>query len=366
MFNSLQSFRGFFAIMVFLSHAVVDDHNGRIFHEGGPAGVQFFFMLSGFVLCAAYHGQLTEHRFDYGNYLRRRFVRIFPVHWLALAYCVALLLIFSLPDAGALAANFFAVQAWTPTYEYGLNVPSWALGPILFFYLLFPILFMWQARHKVSFRLFCAVGAAVLLGLTVFQPVAPDGDFPTHNEAWINRLFPPVRLLDFCVGMLVWECYVRMKDRRFDCRHKTAAEVCVVALWIVTAVLSVHVAQKWQTQFLWAIPTAMLILTFALFNEEGGKVSRFMQLRPLVYFGNISMVFYLFHIACSTTWYILLYKFIIPGEPVNHALIIGTALVLSLIASVAVTHLFDRPIGNYLRRRMGVGVKHVYVNTLKK
>ncbi len=364
MFSTLQSFRGFFAIMVFLSHAVIDDHNGRIFHEGGPSGVQFFFILSGFVLCAAYHEQLLDHRFDYGSYLRRRFVRIFPVHWLALAYSVMLLLLTSSPGAGELTATFFAVQAWTPTYEYGLNMPSWALGPILFFYLLFPILFVWQTRHKVSFRLFCGIIAVALLTLTVIQPVAPDGDFPTHNEAWINRMFPPARLLDFCVGMLVWECYVGLKEHRLNCRHKTVVEVCVVALWVVTAVLSGDIAQKWQTQFLWAVPTAALILTFALFNEDGGMISHFMRLRPLVYFGNISMAFYLFHVTCFPTAYILLYKFIIPGEPANYALINGTALVISLMASVAVTHLFDRPVGNYLRGRLGA--THVCVNTLKR
>ena len=85
-FDLLQIFRGWAALLVILVHAsgISSEKHGTPFLGGffamGNAGVDFFFVLSGFLI---FH----IHRQDFGKperlriYLRKRFVRIFPIYW---------------------------------------------------------------------------------------------------------------------------------------------------------------------------------------------------------------------------------------------------------------------------------------------
>lgn len=87
-FASLHAGRGIAAMLVMMYHATILAHDkfASEFLGGwfwmGNAGVDFFFVLSGFVI-------YTTHADDLGRperaprYLRKRFVRVFPPYWVA-------------------------------------------------------------------------------------------------------------------------------------------------------------------------------------------------------------------------------------------------------------------------------------------
>ena len=56
----------------------------------GFLGVDFFFVLSGFVLAHVYLPKVREQRFDYWSFLVRRIGRIYPLHVLTLAVTIGL------------------------------------------------------------------------------------------------------------------------------------------------------------------------------------------------------------------------------------------------------------------------------------
>lgn len=81
-----------------------------MFHyaAGGTAAVATFFVLSGFCMTLGYKGRINE--IDYFNFVKKRIVRIFPIHWITL--CVWLLLALLLKNnftinIKVLFANFF-------------------------------------------------------------------------------------------------------------------------------------------------------------------------------------------------------------------------------------------------------------------
>ncbi|WP_157764528.1 acyltransferase [Rhodobacter sp. CZR27] len=92
--DTLQAGRGIAAVYVVLFHArlITDERLGvevsNRFIEAGHAGVEFFFVLSGFII---FH----IHRKDLGRpdqlwgYLRNRLVRIYPMFWIVFAMFVA-------------------------------------------------------------------------------------------------------------------------------------------------------------------------------------------------------------------------------------------------------------------------------------
>ncbi|WP_290386780.1 acyltransferase family protein, partial [uncultured Muribaculum sp.] len=78
MIGSLQSLRGIFAIMIFLHHFPI---NGKgWFDAGGPCGVDFFLILSGFVLCVGYENKVLSSDFHYRHFIFKRLIRVYPLH----------------------------------------------------------------------------------------------------------------------------------------------------------------------------------------------------------------------------------------------------------------------------------------------
>lgn len=99
MFGTLQSCRAFAAMLVVCFHLGATISLTKYFGAGwisrpfafGHAGVDFFFMLSGFII-------IHVHLRDFGqpsrlaNYLKKRLIRIYPVYWMVFtAVCIAAL-----------------------------------------------------------------------------------------------------------------------------------------------------------------------------------------------------------------------------------------------------------------------------------
>ena len=119
----------------------------RIFAKGYLA-VDFFFILSGFILAHTYLKSFQDKSFSYKNFLIRRIARIYPVHLFTL---LAFLIIFILLQASgkelyenALSiwdffSHLFMIHAWGTTDRLGYNQVSWSISAEWFAYLLFPV-----------------------------------------------------------------------------------------------------------------------------------------------------------------------------------------------------------------------------------
>lgn len=129
--------------------------------------VDFFFILSGFVIGLNYQGRITSAS-SYGDFIWRRLARLWPLHLLVLVFFGSLGLaghmvgyVFNYPETFALQGfpwNIVLMQAWGPVWHQSFNVASWSISAEFFVYLLFP-LFAWQAR-----RLPLAVNLALIVG----------------------------------------------------------------------------------------------------------------------------------------------------------------------------------------------------------
>ena len=88
-FEILDSWRGVCAIGVALGHAVIVSHIFEALLFGNVwLFVDFFFVLSGFVISHAYFGKLTSFR-SMRVFIIRRFGRLWPLHMTLLAFLVS-------------------------------------------------------------------------------------------------------------------------------------------------------------------------------------------------------------------------------------------------------------------------------------
>ncbi|WP_343638659.1 acyltransferase [Roseateles sp.] len=90
---SIEAARALAALAVVLMHAThlmrVPQFSGHVALGGmfdfGYVGVDFFFVLSGFIITYVHHAELGRGAGRWPGYLWKRFVRVFPIYWLVLA-----------------------------------------------------------------------------------------------------------------------------------------------------------------------------------------------------------------------------------------------------------------------------------------
>lgn len=169
----IQVFRGCAAILVLLFHITANFEvlfTGKEFLFGifkfGAAGVDFFFVLSGFII--AYSSLELVQRQKYWNYIAHRLIRIYPIYWIV--FIISLLphiffpqfynTIYSLDWKNILSAFLLL-----PNHNM-INGVSWTLSFELYFYLLFLIIFLFR-NIKISFLLIIVYALITLLSSTL-------------------------------------------------------------------------------------------------------------------------------------------------------------------------------------------------------
>ncbi len=192
--------RGIAALLVVVYHTtqLLADRPpfGGFFHFG-HAGVEFFFVLSGFIITYV-HGDDAGRPPEIYRYSFKRLTRIYPTYWAVFALYEALFLL-SPTKAGLerqawpLIRSFFLL----PSSEYPIVGVAWTLSYELLFYGLFAILLL----HR---RLGMAVLAVWLMVLTlVATETAVQGTAPIHVGLGAVLLSPYNFCFFFGIGVAI-------------------------------------------------------------------------------------------------------------------------------------------------------------------
>jgi exopolysaccharide production protein ExoZ len=127
------------------------------FTRRGNLGVDFFFVLSGFIIAFA-HGHDIGRPDRLRNYVTRRFVRLFPVYWLYVGiFCVLVTMGFGtavvLPNTvGHWISTVFLIRLGNFVFPIA---PAWTLVHELAFYFVFALLIIGGAWAWWSSRFGC-------------------------------------------------------------------------------------------------------------------------------------------------------------------------------------------------------------------
>lgn len=176
---ALDGLRGLAALSVVLYHAGVGLHRRWLVPRGYLA-VDFFFVLSGFVLARAYGERLADGRMTALEFLKKRYVRLWPVACAGTVLGIAL----SWPSAAgapgiALANLAMFPNLWrTGLIAYPFNPPHWSLWYELVANYVYGVL----ARRLTSLLLAVwIVASAAILSFHVW--LAGSGD-----DVWLARV----------------------------------------------------------------------------------------------------------------------------------------------------------------------------------
>lgn len=333
MIDALRSLRGVFAIFIFLHHFYVNAGGESLFPAGGDCGVAFFFMLSGFVLCAGHARYIEAGRLSYRSFIVKRVARIYPLHVLCLCWAVVFA---GFHAVIADVLNLFLLQSWVPVKEFYFsgNSVAWCLSDFMFFYCVFPCLAKIMCRRRLGFAITTIVVVAVYVGFLI--RLVPD-----DMQDAIIYISPMTRLVDFVIGMNAWLAYSRLREIG---KVASAPQILqyilklfAIALLIVTVFLWSKVPQCYALSAIWWVCMFVLIVLYALYG------SPLLCCKPLLNFGNISFSFYMVHVLCITTTEILCVKLDIYLSPYAK---LAAALSLAIAVATLLYYLYEKPLNS--------------------
>lgn len=304
----------------------------------GYLAVDFFFLLSGFVIWLTYAERLrAEGPGGIPRFLWRRIARIWPLHLVVLGAGVALALLLAATGRhdparfpfDVLPLHVLLLQNWGFTHALSWNDPAWSISCELAAYLVFP----W-AVFAVDWRRlpgWAVVGAAAGM-MCVLHLIMQAGDATTLGTD-ITR-FGMIRCLaEFGAGTAVAALWQRWRDRRDATVVAMLAAVGAASGW------ALGVPETLAAPALFAAALLALALTSGVRDNP-------LEGRVLHYLGTISYSTYLAH-------YLLFFAFKLAFvQDANAVPLASIALYLGMVlaSSAWLFHWVERPAQRLLNR----------------
>lgn len=287
--EALDSLRAVCAICVILFHfETISILTNLPFFRHSWMLVDFFFVLSGFVITAAYADNL-RNGFPAIHYIVLRLARVWPLHIVLLAGFVALELsklamhgpisqtLFAPPrEVGSLLMNIALLQVFGIYDHLTWNVPSWSIAAEFWVYIIAAGIFIHARRATVLVLAILAL-CCLLLMVGWGRPYLNLA----HDSSVVRCLY------GFCLGSLTFSA---LRGHGVDASNRatwTAAEVG----FVVVAIAAVSLAQGPAT---FAVPPLFAAGVF-IFAHQGGLVSKALNWRFPVWLGSISYSIYMTH-----------------------------------------------------------------------
>ena len=289
----LDSWRGICAILVALFHFPLQWHfQSTTFVRGSWLFVDFFFVLSGFVIAHAYAGKISTRQ-DLVAFVIRRFGRLWPLHFALLMFVLGAALIkFTARGMGAdieITSNanntpYSFVTNLLFLHSFGLhdtvtwNTPSWSISAEFLTNLMFGIAFLLAPWGRIPVALaLAAVGAVDLL-------VFSQKDIDTSAQFGLFRC-----MYGFFIGYVIYR--IAVAEGMPSLRGQRAASVfefaCVIAIALFVALAS---GSRWQMLAPFVFAVAIWV-----FAAEQGIVSRLLKTPAIAIIGLLSYSIYMTH-----------------------------------------------------------------------
>jgi exopolysaccharide production protein ExoZ len=296
------------------------------------AGVDVFFVISGFVMVYASEGHF-ERRKAPREFLLRRLARIVPLYWVT----TSIILIYLLLQYGQLSEAKFSLASVAASYLFipwpqldGYMAPvhgvGWTLNYEMFFYVLFCLALLFSRR------------IGVLLLSAIFAI------FVTANRLWpmpipIGYWAEPI-ILEFVFGMLI----------ALGLRAGIRVPPLVAGAAVAVGILSLVASDYWPAiprVVAFGIPSALIVAGLVLAD----RLAKWSAVdRGLSFFGDASYSLYLVHPLAITLPRRLFPHFVSPAT--SPWLYAGLLLVTAVGAAVIVHVLFERPVTKFLQKRI--------------
>ncbi len=311
--ESLEAFRGIAAVLVVLFHSqIYSSITHNTFIGNSFLFVDFFFVLSGFVMIYVYDDRLNKLS-EIIPYIVLRFGRIYPLHlaillaWLG--YILAKYIVYAKTGLGhdptdvnnleSFILNLLLLHSMGFLTEPSWNDPSWSISVEFYTYIVFAAFCLMPSVKK--FRPYLAPLIA-LLSYYYLLKTTTRSDLNIVYDLGIFRCIG-----GFFSGITV---YYLFKSGKFCIkRGNTIFEALAIAFLIFAAT---NASQNLTLQMVTLFSFTIVVLVFSV--QHTGYISQLLHLKPFQIIGKYSYSIYMLHALildlCSNVFeYIFKYKF---------------------------------------------------------
>ena len=294
-FRVLDGWRGVAALLVALFHLNLNSDIYRLdFVRNAYLFVDFFFVLSGFVITYNYADRLGTRK-ELSTFVIRRFARLWPLH-------VVVLLAFVAVESAKFALAARGVPFYMPPFtgsnsldtiplnlvfaqSFGLiqhltwNSPSWSICAEFWTYLVFAAAVflgsIWLTRWKIATTSLMAITMAGSAAILVI--FAHHGMDASYDLGFIRCLY------GFLVGHLTYRLFQVASKAGFGAARFE---------WVSLLVAVLYVSLVGRTEYSFFAPLVFASVVF-IFAFEAGLLSRVMSNRVSDWLGKVSYSIYM-------------------------------------------------------------------------
>jgi exopolysaccharide production protein ExoZ len=337
MLNNVQVLRAVAAFGVVLVHVALFDKPllGRAL-EFGRYGVDLFFVISGFVMVYT----VARRPLGPGQFFLNRLIRIVPLYWaLTLAvFTVALVAPQLLKATTADPVDLVKSLLFIPYRKsnglmHPVLFPGWTLNYEMFFYALFA-LSLFIKRPVISVIAVVGTLAALVVAGVLLKPTSD-----------VARFYTSPLLLEFGYGMIIGLIFPWLQRQR----GLAILAGTMVAVGLGTIALLPLAVEIRNQALVIGLPATVAVAGALMLEVEGKRVSS----PTLLLLGAASYALYLVHPFVVEGVREVADRLGLLGVPFGLvvAVVVGTAG--ALFAGVALHLLLERPVDQWLRRRLG-------------
>tara|TARA_B100000780_G_scaffold190928_1_gene134440 strand:- start:433 stop:1512 length:1080 start_codon:yes stop_codon:yes gene_type:complete len=281
----LESLRGIAAIIVAISHLHINSFLNNDFTRNSGLMVDFFFLLSGFVISLNYQDRIFTYK-DIITFQTQRFFRLYPLHIFVLSLFVMLEIAkyiaeyyagmsfnnqsFSSNNFSNFVQNIFLLHGF---YQDGVswNGPSWSISNEFFTYIIFAVLVFFLNRDALKISL-----------ISIF--IVLLSSFFLYADIFISSFFARC-LLSFFLGVIVYNLQNYLK---FRLPNLLSYFIFIISIYFIYN--SYEVKSDLLTYFVFA-----LFLLSLVKSDKGNLIKLALDNRFFIYLGTISYSIYLVH-----------------------------------------------------------------------
>ena len=297
---TLESLRGIAALCVALYHFKIGSYFEITFIKNSWLMVDFFFVLSGFVIALNYQSRLNSIRSVY-NFQIQRFLRLYPLHLIILFAFLGIEIskyilevyfnlesnsgAFTKNNASSFFANIFLIHNFI-IEERTWNYPSWSVSAEFYTYLLFAmvVLCFKKTKYILAFSFSIVIISCFYLNM---------------NEMTTSPMIGPIRcIFSFSMGLICFNFFDLYKNK---IKFQSSLPAGIFLFLCIMLMSFFYIETYTKGAAFVPILFALTILVLA-FTSRYSYLSKALSNDKLVYIGSMSYGIYMIH---AVVWYFM-------------------------------------------------------------